>query len=245
MSCPVLTSIPHFGESVRAWLVTWNGVSKLCFRFVGCMLPTNEGWNCHALPFSFISCDVLPCCCVRFVQFVVLCFRCIPCPAGSYCLPASVNATGECPPGFDCSSGIIAVPIGFWSPAVNISAASNVGNASIYPCFTRTACQGGNASVGAVCAAGYVGPLCATCASGWAGHAGVCQHCLPRGVLAFGLTAVGLLLSCTLGLAVAIILQSDSPSDPLVRVPTMCTLAYCARLSLSSLRRRPSACCLR
>lgn len=116
---------------------------------------------------------------------------------------------------------------------MNISVASEVNDAVLYPCFPRGGCVGGSVSAGAVCATGYTGPLCASCSHGWAGHAGVCERCLPTGVLAFGLGSVALLLWLALGFAVAIILQTGLPTDPTVRsVSDFCPRRISLDLSL-------------
>lgn len=101
--------------------------------------------------------------------------------------------------GFDCSSGVLTVSPGYWTPSlsvVNSSSTDSNNSLLVYKCPSVDACVGGSVtasqlSVPNVCGDGYSGELCSGCQAGWANTGGgKCVRCHSTGVLVLSLILV-------------------------------------------------------
>lgn len=126
--------------------------------------------------------------------------RCLPCPSNQYCLQGAGSPSGVCPTGqgFDCSSGILTISPGYWSPPTSITTANVSSNTSLtaYKCTSIDSCVGASVvaaelMIPEVCGPGYGGDLCSGCDAGWASTGGgKCVQCHSKGVLILSLIVV-------------------------------------------------------
>jgi len=100
--------------------------------------------------------------------------QCMKCATGTYSLVDNSNLCHDCTssPGVEeCYGDQIFVEEGFYRSS-NLSSVE-----AIMPCPYLHACLGGNVSGAALCAAGYSGPLCKVCDTGYFGIDNVCLPC--------------------------------------------------------------------
>ena len=104
---------------------------------------------------------------------------------------------------------MLTLPPGFW-PVGN--------NAAVYRCANKLACPGGVLSLpsdgSAVCGVGHEGPLCGSCAAGYANNGcGVCVVCPSAGASVFGIVVVcGCALAAVAVLAAVLVQESSGKS---------------------------------
>jgi hypothetical protein len=203
---------------------------------------SSDGLNCVCQPGYYLvaqgaACEQCPIGTYQPVPVNGSIAACKACLAGYYCLAGSASVSGVCPArGFLCTGGKLEPLNGFWMrEAITLQHYSTHVRITAYPCLNSFACAGvGNINVGVVqtrCVSGYDGPLCASCATGWAGLGGYCTKCYNPALAVFGLLIVTATIAVLIGVVAVVFMQENVGRSNVSMLCCVCVrMCVCARV---------------